>query len=160
MAAGKALNITVGTVNTALLLTSSYSMALAVQAVRTDRGRRAAGFLAATLSLGLLFMGFKAYEYYDDIQRHLVPGLSVGYSGVHPEVARMLYFIYYAMTGLHALHVTIGLGLITTLLIRSLRGEFSRRYYTPVEVSGLYWHFVDVVWIFLYPLLYLMDRHS
>ncbi len=158
--AGKALNITIGTVNTAILLLSSYFMALAVRFAQTNRAKKSAALLAATWVLGATFLGFKAYEYYDDIRRHIVPGSSVGYSGPHPEVARMLYFIYYAMTGLHAFHLLVGLGVIAVIFLRTLRGEFSREYYAPIEVAGLYWHFIDVVWIFLYPLLYLMDRHS
>ncbi len=158
--AGRALNITIGTVNTAVLLTSSYFMALGVRSARSDRPRQAAAMLGATWILGFMFLCLKGYEYYDDVRQKIIPGVSVSFQGPHPEVARMLYFIYYAMTGLHALHLTIGLGVIAVIFLRTIRGEFSSRYYAPVEVSGLYWHFIDLVWIFLYPLLYLMDRHS
>lgn len=158
--AGRALNITIGTINTAVLLLSSYFMALAVHAAQMNRSKRSASYLAITWSLGAIFLCLKAYEYYDDIERHIVPSSSIAFTGPHPEVARMLYFIYYAMTGLHALHLTIGLGVIAYILMRTLREEFSSEYHSPIEVAGLYWHFIDIVWIFLYPLLYLMDRQS
>lgn len=158
--AGKKLNLTIGTLNTAVLLISSYFMAQAVHFAQTNRTLRSAGFLAVTWVLGFTFLCLKAYEYFDDIKRHIVPGVSVGYTGLHPEVARMFYFIYYAMTGLHALHLIIGLGVVAVIFLRTQRNEFSSEYYSPIEVAGLYWHFIDIVWIFLYPLLYLMDRHS
>lgn len=152
--AGKELNLTIGTLNTAVLLTSSYFMALAVRAARNNRASRAAAHLAVTWVLGFSFLCLKAYEYYDDVKRQIVPGEK------HPGAASLLYFIYYAMTGLHALHLTIGLGVVAVMFWRARRKRFSSEYYTPLEVAGLYWHFIDLVWIFLYPLLYLMDRHS
>jgi cytochrome c oxidase subunit 3 len=158
--AGRELNLTIGTLNTAILLLSSYFMALAVHAVQGNRCKAGVRYLVYTWGLGATFLALKAYEYYDDIQRHITPGLKVGYDGPHPEVARLLYFIYYAMTGLHALHLLIGLGVVAVMALRTSRDEFSRKYSAPMEVAGLYWHFIDLVWIFLYPLLYLMDRHS
>jgi cytochrome c oxidase subunit 3 len=156
--AGKELNITIGTLNTVILLTSSYFMALAVHSIQKtaeeNQSRRCATYLWITWILGFSFLALKGYEYYDDIEKHLIPGATDS-----PE-ASLLYFIYYAMTGLHATHLTIGLGVVAVMAIRTMRGEFSSDYHTPVEVTGLYWHFVDIVWIFLYPLLYLMDRHS
>jgi cytochrome c oxidase subunit III len=158
--AGKELNITIGTINTAVLLISSYFMALAVNAIKKGLSRKSAIFLACTWILGFIFLCLKAYEYYDDIEKHIVPGVSTGYSGPNVPVGRMLYFIYYAMTGVHALHLTIGLSVVAVVFLKTLRGKFSAAYHSPIEVTGLYWHFVDMVWIFLYPLLYLMDRHS
>ena len=158
--AGRSLNLTIGTANTAVLLVSSYFMALAVHFAQENFPRKSAVFLALTWFLGFAFLCLKAFEYYDDIEKHIVPGTSINYAGPHPEVARMLYFIYYVMTGLHAFHLTVGLVIVAVILFRTIRNEFSSVYYTPVEVTGLYWHFVDVVWIFLYPLFYLMDRYS
>jgi cytochrome c oxidase subunit 3 len=162
--AGKELNITIGTINTAVLLTSSFFMALAVHAAKTDKSRKCAHYLLVTWLLGFSFMLLKAYEYYDDIKKDIVPGTTPLFHRIPPhhapEPGRMLHFIYYAMTGLHATHLTIGLGIIAVMTVRAWRREFSSQYHSPIEVSGLYWHFVDIVWIFLYPLLYLMDRHS
>lgn len=146
--AGKELNVVIGTVNTAVLLTSSLFMVLAVEAAKEGKRGRTVLHLTLTELLGLCFLLLKAREYSEDFEKHLMPGTS------------MLYFIYYAMTGLHALHLTIGLALIAVLIIRARRNEFSADYHSPVEVTGLYWHFVDAVWIFLYPMLYLTDRHS
>jgi cytochrome c oxidase subunit 3 len=158
--AGKHLNITIGTINTGVLLTSSFVMAMAVHAAQKSENRKCAIYLLVTWLMGFSFLMLKAYEYYDDIQKHIVPGQSVTPEAGHTPVPRLLYFIYYAMTGLHATHLTIGLGVIAVMAIRAAKGSFSEEYHTPVEVTGLYWHFVDLVWIFLYPLLYLMDRHS
>lgn len=158
--AGKHLNITIGTINTGVLLTSSLFMALAVHAAQTGKNIRCASYLGVTWLLGFCFMALKAYEYYDDIEKHIVPGLSVTPEAGNTPIPRLLYFIYYAMTGLHATHLSIGLVLIAVMAMRAAKGSFSREYHTPIALTGLYWHFVDLVWIFLYPLLYLMDRHS
>ncbi len=158
--AGKHLNLAIGTINTAVLLTSSFAMALAVHEIQSNRPKKCALYLGLTWLMGFLFLCLKAYEYYDDIEKHIIPGASVTPKAGPTPIPRLLYFIYYVMTGLHATHLTIGLCVIAVMIIRSLRGSFSREYSTPVELTGLYWHFVDLVWIFLYPLLYLMDRHS
>ena len=135
-------------------------MALGVQAVRAGKSRSATRFLIATGFLGMLFLCFKAYEYYDDIRKGLVPGEGIRFQGPDSEVARLFYFIYFAMTGLHALHLTIGLCVIAVIAFQCSKGKYTEKYYNPVELTGLYWHFVDVVWIFLFPLLYLMDRNQ
>jgi cytochrome c oxidase subunit 3 len=158
--AGKELNIMIGTVNTFVLLLSSYFMALSVRAVKLSRIKMGALFLGCTWMLGFTFLILKAYEYYDDFQKHLVPTSDIIYSGQNVHAAKLFYFIYYAMTGLHAVHMTVGLGVIAVMYLKVIRNKYSSSYCAPLEVSGLYWHFVDVIWIFLYPLLYLMDRHS
>jgi cytochrome c oxidase subunit 3 len=158
--AGRELNITIGTINTAVLLVSSAFMAGAVHSARTGRNKRAARELALTWILGLLFLCLKAYEYYDDFEKNLVPASNVKQIAAREPITRLFYFIYYALTGLHAIHLTIALGIVAVIWRRARRGDFSAEYHSPVEVTGLYWHFVDLVWIFLYPLLYLMDRYS
>jgi cytochrome c oxidase subunit 3 len=110
--------------------------------------------------LGAVFLGIKGVEYYDKIVHHHVPGASFHFEGEAPERAQLFFSLYFAMTGLHAAHMVIGVGLMTVILFMAWRGRFSATWYTPVEMSGLYWHFVDIVWIFLFPLLYLVDRHS
>jgi cytochrome c oxidase subunit 3 len=109
--------------------------------------------------LGSAFLGVKAVEYYDKFTHHLVPGANFQWPGAHPAAAEIFYSLYFCMTGLHALHMVIGLGIMTWLALAARRGSFDADYYTPVEVSGLYWHFVDIVWIFLFPLLYLIGAH-
>ena len=154
------MDIALGTVNTAVLICSSLTMAMAVHSAATGRRKPLAGFLVATMLLGGVFLGIKAVEYTDHIRHHLLPGPGFRYPvPADARAAEMFFSLYFAMTGLHALHMLVGLGLLTTLLVLARRGRFTAEYHTPVEVSGLYWHFVDIVWIFLFPLLYLIGRH-
>jgi cytochrome c oxidase subunit 3 len=153
------MDIRLGTINTAVLIVSSLTMAMAVHSAATGRRRPLLGFLSATIVLGFAFLGIKAVEYTDHIRHHLFPGPGFRYPGPDGPAAQMFFSLYFGMTGLHALHMIIGIGIMTTLLVLSYRGRFSPGYYSPVEVSGLYWHFVDIVWIFLFPLLYLIGRH-
>jgi cytochrome c oxidase subunit 3 len=147
-----------GTVNTAILLTSSLTMALAVQAAQLGRVRSLVRYLVITVLFGCCFLAVKGLEYREDIHQHLWPGPH--FTKELPAQAQIFWFLYWAMTGLHALHVTVGVGLLATIAMMARRGLFSEHYYTPVEISGLYWHFVDIVWIYLYPLLYLISRFS
>jgi cytochrome c oxidase subunit 3 len=147
-----------GTVNTAVLLTSSLTMALAVRAAQRGDNRWVGRFLWVTVFLGLCFLGVKAIEYRDDFREHLFPGRFFRTDLSAP--AELFWFLYWAMTGLHALHVLIGMALLSVMALLARGGRFSPEYHNPIEVSGLYWHFVDIVWIFLYPLLYLIDRYS
>ena len=158
--ASQHMDVALGTVNTAVLIISSLTMAMAVHSAATGRRRLLIGFLVATMALGAAFLGIKAVEYTDHIHHHLFPGPGFHYPVPGDARAAELFFsLYFAMTGLHALHMIVGLGILTTLLVMARRGTFTPEYHTPVEVSGLYWHFVDIVWIFLFPLLYLIGRH-
>ncbi|MCW2242865.1 cytochrome c oxidase subunit 3 [Azospirillum canadense] len=156
--AARETHVIIGTINTVVLLTSSFTMAWAVHAAERDRRRATALLLAATALLGLLFLGLKGLEYYKEWEEGVVPGLNFHKDGPNAHVAAMFYYLYFMLTGVHGLHVTIGIGLVALMAVRAWRGGFSARYYTPVEVTGLYWHFVDLVWIFLYPLIYLAGR--
>jgi cytochrome c oxidase subunit 3 len=158
-AASNRLDIVLGTLNTAVLIGSSLTMALAVFAAHSARPRTQAGFLIATLTLGLVFLGVKAIEYSHKFHEHLFPGPGFQFAGADPENAKIFFSLYFALTGMHALHMVIGAGLLVVITIQAWRGRFSKHYYTPVEIIGLYWHFVDIVWIFLFPLLYLIGRH-
>jgi len=149
--------VLLGTVNTAILLTSSLTMALAVRAAQLSQSQWVTRYLAMTVFLGICFLGVKGGEYTEDIHEGLFPGRSF-LPGLPPQ-AQIFWFLYWAMTGLHSIHVLVGVGVLSLIAIRSARGQFSSQYHTPVEIAGLYWHFVDLVWIFLYPLLYLIDRH-
>lgn len=169
--ASNSLDLTLGTVNTAVLIGSSLTMALAVHAAQTNRRRQIILFLILTIALGSVFLGIKAVEYSHKFHEHHVPGYSYSFEevpewvevdklGYDLESATEIFFsLYFAMTGLHALHMVIGVGIMLVMIWMAYKNRFSDRYYAPVEISGLYWHFVDIVWIFLFPLLYLLGRH-
>lgn len=150
----------IGGINTAVLLTSSLTVALAVHASQTGRQRHLVGYLLATMGLGVVFLGIKFTEYYLEYSEGLVPlaGFTFSYDGPQPERARLFFNFYFAMTGLHALHMIIGISVFAVITWMAWRRRFSPAYHTPVEVAGLYWHFVDIVWVFLYPLLYLLHH--
>jgi cytochrome c oxidase subunit 3 len=179
-AASHHLDTLLGAINTAVLLTSSLTMALAVRAAQTADNRAAARLLGWTILLGSIFLGIKAFEYYHKFSEHLVPGPAFQWQADHgrePAGAaaatsrpryladkvstnighvELFFSFYFAMTGLHAAHMVIGIVLLVVLLLAARKGTFSDEYFTPVEMTGLYWHFVDIVWVFLFPLLYLI----
>lgn len=153
------LGLWLGGINTAVLIGSSLTMALAVHAAQTGHRKTLIQFLGATIALGLVFLTIKGVEYSHKFHEHLVPGLNFAYEGADANAAELFFCLYFLMTGLHALHMIIGVGVLGVLAWLAWRGWFSSEYYAPVEVTGLYWHFVDLVWIFLFPLLYLIGRH-
>lgn len=158
-AASNHLDVWLGTFNTAVLIGSSFTMALAVRAAQLGARKPVTLFLLLTIVLGAVFLGIKFTEYYAKFTEHLIPGSAFSFEGALAAAAEIFFSFYFAMTGMHALHMLIGLGLLTTLIVKNRRGRFSSGYFTPVEIVGLYWHFVDLVWIFLFPLLYLVGRH-
>jgi cytochrome c oxidase subunit III len=158
-AASHELVVWAGTLNTGVLITSSLTMALAVNAAQLGQRRLLMLFLVATMALGCVFLGIKAFEYYTEFVEHHVPGASFQFEAEHFRHAQIFFSLYFVMTGLHALHMIIGLGVMTVMLWWSYRGTITAEYCSPIEISGLYWHFVDIVWIFLFPLLYLIGRH-
>ena len=145
-----------GAFNTAVLIGSSLTMALAVHAAALGHRRKIVVNLLLTILLGTVFLGIKVVEYADKFEHHLVPGPGFHLPGVDPRGAQAFYTMYFAMTGLHALHMVIGVPILATLAYFAWRGRYSPAYHTPVEMTGLYWHFVDIIWIFLFPLLYLI----
>ncbi|MGH7844106.1 MAG: cytochrome c oxidase subunit 3 family protein [Candidatus Binatia bacterium] len=153
------LDVLLGSINTAVLICSSFTMALAVHGAEAGDNRAVVRFLLLTIFFGLVFLGIKFFEYYTKFDEHLVPGSSFRFDGPSARPAEIFFSFYFAMTGMHALHMIIGIGLLTALIVKARRRRFSPYYYTPVEITGLYWHFVDIVWIFLFPLLYLVGRH-
>ena len=148
-----------GGINTAVLILSSLTMALAVRAAALGHRKQIVLFLIATVVLGSIFLGIKIVEYGDKFEHHLVPGAHFQFAGPNARPAQIFYSLYFAMTGLHALHMIIGIPIILVLAWMAHRGRFGPAYHTPVEMTGLYWHFVDIVWIFLFPLLYLVGHH-
>ncbi len=159
-AASKDLLMWAGAADTAILLVSSFAMAMAVHAAQTDARRALTVFLLLAAGIGGLFLCLHGYEYYKDFAEHHIPGPSFRYEGgkAPANQVQLFFLLYFLMTGLHSLHVTIGIVILTVLAVQSWRGKFSREYYNPVEIAGLYWHFVDIVWVFLFPLLYLIAR--
>jgi len=186
VAGSASIDVTWGFINTLVLIGSSLTMALAVSAAQRAWRRGAQIFIVLTMILGSVFLGVKAIEYHQKYVEHHIPGGVFGafdavsdYPGEDhniywdlvnkehrtPEAAKQIadqtqifFCFYFAMTGLHALHMIIGLILMTWLLVQVQRLNIGPEYYTPVELSGLYWHFVDIVWIYLFPLLYLINR--
>lgn len=158
--ASRTLDVTLGTVNTFVLLTSSLTMALAVAAASKTRKLVTTGWLVATMVLASVFLVIKGMEYLHKYEEHHLPlgGLPFEWSGQEPGGAKLFLGLYLGMTGLHALHMLIGLGLMGIFVIALLRSRRPAGLSSGVEVLGLYWHFVDLVWIFLFPLLYLIDR--
>jgi cytochrome c oxidase subunit 3 len=175
------LNLTLGLVNTIVLICSSLTMAMAVYCTQVGKRQLQLLCLGLTIILGLTFLGIKALEYKDKYDSSLIPGHLIPSRPFGPEVQKpgeppdehklhllhdasvknveMFYWIYFAMTGMHALHMIIGIGIMLVILYLSIKGRYSPEYHNPVEITGLYWHFVDIVWIFLFPLLYLLGRH-
>jgi cytochrome c oxidase subunit 3 len=157
--ASRHLDAVLGTVNTAVLLCSSLTMAMAVHEAQAGKPRMTGLFLLSTMALGAAFLAIKFYEYYHKYEEGLIPVLHFDWPGSADARHAAIFFVFYfVMTGMHALHMVIGLGLMTYLLAMAGRRRFSAAYYNPIEVGGLYWHFVDIVWVFLFPLLYLIDR--
>ena len=160
------MHIIAGTVNTAVLLCSSLTVALSVYFASHNQRKALVIMLLATIALALVFLGVKAYEYTSEYNHQLVPGMNWEYPPHHHEHAERLtanprnvelfFCFYFFLTGLHALHMIVGVGIFSFITYKAWRGAYSADYYNPVEVCGLYWHFVDLVWIFLFPLLYLL----
>jgi cytochrome c oxidase subunit 3 len=166
------LDVTLGTVNTAVLICSSLTMALGVHSAALGKRKATVFFLLLTIALGSVFLGIKVVEYADKFHHHLVPGPNYSPESLRDahgqpllegsDIARhseIFFSLYFSLTGLHALHMIIGIPIIAFMAWRAWQGRFGPLYYTPVEITGLYWHFVDIVWIFLFPLLYLIPHH-
>ncbi len=149
-------NLFLGAVNTAVLIASSLTMAMAVHSASRGKRRPLVAFLLSTIVLGGVFLGIKIVEYAAKFEHHLVPGPHFRYEGPFAGGAQLYFSLYFAMTGLHALHMVVGIGILATLAVLAHRRRFTVEYNSPVEIAGLYWHFVDIIWIFLFPLLYLI----
>jgi cytochrome c oxidase subunit 3 len=153
--ASRHTNLTLGSINTGVLLTSSLAMALAVRSVSVGARRAGAWFLIATLALGVTFLALKSAEYAHDYSEHLVPWLDFSFAPAERTGARLFFYLYFVMTGAHAVHLIVGLAIVGFMLTRAWRGSLR---VTRLEIAALYWHLIDIIWIFLYPLLYLVSR--
>ena len=157
--AGRDAVLWCGSVNLGLLLTSSLTMVLAVNAGAQGARRSMVYWLLATLALGCAFLGIKGYEYLRDFEDRVVPVVNYMTKPGEGSAGELFWIFYWIATGLHAIHLTIGLGLISYMLLwRIRRGEITPAYYAPLEVVAIYWSFVDTVWLFLYPCIYLVGR--
>lgn len=160
-AASHLMPVALGGINTLVLLGSSLTMVLAVRSARVGAVRQVYTYLILTAVLGTLFLGIKGFEYHEKWIEHLVPGQSFHFEVERYQGQAEIFFVlYFLMTGMHALHMIVGLGLLAWLLWSHHRRHYNQFYATPVDMVGLYWHFVDIVWIFLFPLLYLVGRHE
>jgi len=173
--ASNQLSVPLGGTNTAVLITSGFFMALAVWASEMKKKGLLVLTLILTMVFGCIFIGIKYDEYHEKWEKHHIPGAHFDIAefvnphayGLHeeplsPDAAQktqIFFSLYFAMTGLHALHMIIGLGILVWLTVRAHRGDFTAGYVAPIENFALYWHFVDIVWLFLFPLLYLINRH-
>lgn len=154
------LDIGLGCFNTVVLILSSLTMAMAVRAAQLAKMKASIVYMVATLGLGLVFLGVKAVEYTAKFQHHLIPGHDFHPHGPNPFGMEIYYSLYFALTGMHAIHMVIGALVLLSIILMTVKGKINARYNSPIEIFGLYWHFVDIVWIFLFPLLYLLGRHA
>ncbi len=155
----KLMDLRLGAINTAILLTSSLTMALAVHSAEEgEKKGTTIRWLLLTMLLGIVFLGIKGTEYHMKFVEHLVPGPNFALDSIHHREAQIFFSLYFAMTGLHAIHMIIGLGVMSVMVLMTWRGKFSKTYSNPIQIAGLYWHFVDIIWIFLFPLLYLIGN--
>jgi cytochrome c oxidase subunit 3 len=173
VAGSNTLDITLGTTNTAVLIGSSFTMAMAVYSAEMRRKGQLMLFLLLTIALGSVFLVIKGVEWHAKYVEHHIPGMDFSIQDfVHPtnpkalalapdmaQKTQLYFFLYFAMTGMHALHMVIGVGMLFFLLARASKGAFTEGHVIPIENFGLYWHFVDIIWIFLFPLLYLISRY-
>jgi len=158
VAASKTLSVPLGTLNTVVLIGSSFTMAMAIRSAMVNKQKQMMTYLVITLLAATAFMVIKlAFEWPPKFHHGTLPGIFYSYDGLEglPK-PHLFYSLYFVMTGLHGIHVLIGMGLIIALIVRARRGQFYSGFYTPLEITGLYWHFVDLVWIFLFPLFYLV----
>jgi len=150
------LNKTLGALNTVVLLFSSLTMALAVNYAQRNDRKKSFWMLVVTLLCALTFLCVKYVEYSHKFHEGLLTAGFYKFQGIKAPNPGLFFSLYFMMTGLHGIHVLIGMSIITWVLIRTKKGDFNSKYFTPVELTGLYWHLVDLIWIFLFPLLYLI----
>jgi cytochrome c oxidase subunit III len=160
LAIGSYFIVESGSINTAILITSSLTMAMAVYSAESGSSRLLITLLIVTMLLGCLFLGIKFTEYYQHYQEHRMPGF--WFETTRPDAAQfqMFFVFYYFVTGLHALHMIVGIGVLLVMLARAMAGSFARGYSTPLAVAGLYWSFVDIIWVFLFAIFYLQGLHT
>ena len=150
------LNVNLGAINTVVLITSSVTMALAIRSMQVNKKQHTILYLVATLTLAATFLVIKYFEYAHKFHLGQLPGKFYTFTGIEGSNPHIFFSVYFVMTGLHGIHVIAGMIVISWVLRRTIKNEFSGEYYTPIEMAGLYWHLVDLIWIYLFPLLYLI----
>jgi cytochrome c oxidase subunit III len=158
--AARHTSIAIGTINTAILLTSSFLVAWAVNLVKANAVRLAAACFWLAAACGVAFLILKGFEYSDEYREHLVPGLDFRFDGRDHDIVRLFFSYYFVATGLHGLHILIGVAVLSVIAIRTRGGRYSSVYHAPPMLAGLYWHFVDLIWLFLFALIYLPGRSA
>lgn len=156
--AARKTDMLLGSIETAVLLISSVVVMLAVRAVKLDQRRVATWLMAGTAALGIVFLAIHGYEYYSEYQEHLIPGINFDQTGPHAHAVELFYCLYYFITGFHTLHLLIAIILVMVLTLRVARDTYGPGRYTTLELTAMYWHLVDIVWIFVYPVIYLLGR--
>lgn len=154
------MNLVLGAINTAVLITSSLTMAMSIHSIAIGKQLRTLGYLLATMLIGAVFIAIKFTEYYQHYMDQKAPGINFVSPDPMARQVELFFVFYFVMTGLHAVHMIIGIGLLSVLAARTTLGRFNPEYYTPIEAVGLYWHFVDIVWVFLYAIFYLPGVHK
>jgi len=158
MECSKLMDLRLGAINTGILLTSSLTMVFAVHSSEKAEKNSTVIWILVTMLLGIAFLSIKGFEYHQKVTEHLVPGPTFQLDSMHYREAQIFFSLYFAMTGLHALHMIVGLGVLAVIAAMASAGRFTRTYSNPVHIVGLYWHFIDIIWIFLFPLLYLIGN--
>ncbi len=155
--AASALDWKLGALNTVILIASSLTVALAIRSIQENKQEALVRYLLITIACAFAFLIIKAIEYSAKFSHGIFPGANYSAHDLPEHFVNPIFFsIYFIMTGIHGFHVVIGIGIMIWLVVKATRGRFSAEWYTPVELSGLYWHLVDLIWIFLFPLLYLI----
>ncbi len=155
-AASRHIETWIGVTNTVVLVTSSFTVALGLDRARRGDGRKTALFFGLSVLMALVFLGFKALEYTHHFQEGQLPGQFYTYEGIKANGAPIFFSLYFLITGLHGLHVVVGMTVLTVIGVRAARNAYTVEYHVPVELAGLYWHLVDLIWIFVFPLIYLV----
>lgn len=153
------MTLVIGTVNTAVLMTSSFTMNMAIESIAKNKQNRTYWLLILTAVIGLIFIGLKFTEYFLHYQDHKVPGIWFESNKPYARQEELFFFFYFALTGLHVVHLSIGVGLTTVTAVRTALGRFNGNYHTAVDLVGVYWHFVDIIWAFIYAIFYVVGFH-
>ncbi|MGH9585138.1 MAG: cytochrome c oxidase subunit 3 [Bryobacteraceae bacterium] len=151
----RGMTLVIGSINTGVLFTSCLTMSLAIHAISIGKQVRCYWMLILTAVIGLLFVALKFLEYFIHYGEHKVPGIWFTSHSPHAHAEQLFFFFYFALTGLHVIHLSIGIGAVTVMAVRTALGRFNAEYHTPIAIVGLYWHFVDIIWTFLYVIFYL-----